>query len=86
MKSVIARPLLDQRTQPEKSPEKPLKTPPEADFEEKFSESEAFLWRLIQRFGEGKSDSTIVTEVLGMTGKKYNEGKDLLERLRRQYG
>lgn len=85
MKTVIARPLLDQRTPVEKSPVKPLKTPSEADLEEKFSESDAFLWRLILKYGEGKSDSTIVTEILGMTGKKYGEGKDLLERLRRQF-
>ncbi len=86
MKAIISRPLLNQGIQPEKSPEKTLETPPEASFDESFSESDAFLWRLIQRFGEGKSDSTIVTEVLGMTGKKYGEGKDLLEKLRKQYG
>ena len=86
MKAVISKPLLNQGTQPQKTVEKSLKTPPEADSEESFSESDAFLWRLIQRFGEGKSDSTIVTEVLGMSGKRYGEGKDLLERLRRQYG
>lgn len=85
MKAVIARPLLNQGIQPEKLPEKMLKTPPGEDFEEKFSESDAFLWRLILKYGEGKSDSTIVTEVLGMTGKKYGEGKDLLERLRSKY-
>ena len=86
MKAVISRPLLNQNIPVEKSPEKPLKTPSEADFEDNFSESDAFLWRLIQKFGDGKSDSTIVTEILGMTGKKYGEGKDLLERLRRQFG
>ena len=85
MKAVITRPLLNQDTLVEKSLEKPLKTPSDADFEEKFSESDAFLWRLILKYGEGKSDSTIVTEVLGMTGKKYGEGKDLLERLRSKY-
>ncbi|BAY86004.1 hypothetical protein NIES267_55100 [Calothrix parasitica NIES-267] len=86
MKAVITRPLLNQNTPIEKSPEKPLKAPSEENFEEKFSESDAFLWRLILKYGEGKSDSTIVTEILGMTGKKYGEGKDLLERLRRQFG
>ena len=86
MKAVISRPLLNQNIPVEKSPEKPLKTPSEADFEDIFSESDAFLWRLILKYGEGKSDSTIVTEILGMTGKKYGEGKDLLERLRRQFG
>ena len=85
MKAVIARPLLNQGIQPEKLPEKMLKPPPGEEFEEKFSESDAFLWRLILKYGEGKSDSTIVTEVLGMTGKKYGEGKDLLERLRSKY-
>lgn len=86
MKAIIARPLLNQGTQTEKSPLKTLKSPPDEDYEEYFSESDAFLWRLIQKFGADKSDSTIVTEVLGMTGKKYAEGKNLLERLRRQFG
>ena len=86
MKAVITRPLLNQGIQTENLFEKPLKTPSEADFEVNFSESDIFLWRLILKYGEGKSDSTIVTEVLGMTGKKYGEGKDLLERLRRQFG
>lgn len=86
MKAVISRPLLDQRTSIEKSPEKPLKTPPEADSSESFTESDAFLWRLISKYGEGKSDSSIVCEVMGMTGKKYGDGKDLLERLRRRFG
>lgn len=85
MKAVIARPLLNQGIQPEKLSKKTLKTLPGEEFEENFSESDAFLWRLILKYGEGKSDSTIVTEVLGMTGKKYGEGKDLLERLRSKY-
>ena len=86
MKSIISRPLFDNRTVPEKTPEKTLEPAPGRDFEENFSDADAYLWRLIQKFGAGKSDSLIVTEVLGMTGKKYAEGADLLERLRKHYG
>ena len=86
MKAVISRPLLEKGTQPEKIPEKPLKPRSEADFEEKVSESDEFLWRLILKYGEGKTDSAIVKDVLSMTGNRYSEGKDLLERLRRQFG
>ncbi len=82
MKSVVARPLFDQGIAPKKTDKKDLKTAHSKDFEKNFSESDAFLWRLIQKFGGDKSDSTIVTEVLGMTGKRYSEGKELLDRLR----
>jgi hypothetical protein len=33
-----------------------------------------------------KSDSDIVTEILGFTGKRYGEGKTVLEKLRRKFG
>lgn len=85
MKAVITRPLLDRGTTPETTPEKPLKSLPIEDFGGNFPDSEAYLWRLIQRYGDNKTDSKIVTEILGMTGKKYAEGKDLLEKLRRKY-
>lgn len=86
MKSVISRPFINQETPAQKTVEKNLEPAQKEDFQESFSESDQFLWNLIQRFGAGKSDSSIVTEVLGMTGKRYSEGKDLLEKLRRQYG
>lgn len=86
MKSIISRPFLNQEITPQKTPEKNPEPVLSKDSDEFFSDSDAFLWRLIQKFGSGKSDSSIVTEVLGMTGTKYGEGKDLLERLRRHYG
>lgn len=86
MRSIISRPLFDNRTVPQKTPEKTLEPAQSKDSEDNFSESDAFLWRLIQKFGAEKSDSSIVTEVLGMTGNRYSEGKDLLERLRKHYG
>lgn len=85
MKAVIQRPLLDHRTQPKKIPEKTPEPAQNNDFEDNLSESDAFLWRLIQKYGGDKSDSAIVTEVLGMTGKRYDEGKNLLDRLRAKY-
>lgn len=86
MKSIISRPFLNQGIEPQNTPEKIPEPAQSKDFEEIFSDSDAFLWRLIQKFGGDKSDSSIVTEILGMTGKKYAEGKTLLERLRRHYG
>jgi energy-coupling factor transporter ATP-binding protein EcfA2 len=70
----------------EKPLEKGLKSTSEAGFEEFFSDSDRLLWRMIQRFGAEKTDSAIVTEVLGFTGERYSKGKDLLERLRNQFG
>ena len=63
-----------------------LKTAKQADFEENCSDADKLLWRIIQRFGAEKSDSAIVTEVLGFTGQRYSEGKTVLEKLRRQLG
>jgi hypothetical protein len=71
---------------PEKGGEKELKPALEADFTENCSDADKLLWRLIQRFGAEKSDSAIVTEVLGYTGQRYSEGKTLLEKLRQQFG
>jgi hypothetical protein len=71
---------------PEKAPKKDLKTAQDEDFEENCSDGERVLWQLIQRVGSGKSDSAVVTEILGFTGKRYSEGKNLLERLRSQFG
>ncbi|MEH2070536.1 MAG: hypothetical protein V7K47_20645 [Nostoc sp.] len=84
--STIPQPYPDNANQPEKRAENDLKTAPGAVFEENCSDNDRLLWRLIVRFGEGKSDSTIVTEVLGFTGKRYGEGMSLLERLRKQFG
>ena len=66
--------------------EKALKTAPEAGYGGNCSENDKLLWRMIQRFGAEKSDSAIVTEVLGFTGQRYSEGKTVLESLRRQFG
>jgi energy-coupling factor transporter ATP-binding protein EcfA2 len=70
---------------PEKASEKILKAAPEADSSVFFSESDRLLWRLIQQVGEGKSDSKLVTEILGYTGHRYKEGVALLNRLREQF-
>ncbi|WP_223280258.1 hypothetical protein [Nostoc sp. PA-18-2419] len=84
--STIFQPYADNVNKPEKPAENDLKTAHQADFTENCSDNDRVLWRLIVRFGEGKSDSTIVTEVLGFTGKRYSEGVALLERLRKQFG
>ncbi|MDZ8023570.1 MAG: hypothetical protein RMX97_02575 [Nostoc sp. DedQUE11] len=83
--STIFQPYTDNAIKPEKRVVNDLKSSPGADFEENCSESDRLLWRLIQKFGEGKSDSALVTEVLGFTGKRYGEGAALLERLRKQF-
>jgi hypothetical protein len=57
-----------------------------AGLEENCSDADKLLWRIIQRFGAEKSDSDIVTEILGFTGKRYSEGKTVLEKLRRHFG
>ena len=84
--STIVQPSANNAIDPQKRVENDLKPAPEADLEENCSENDRVLWRLIQRLGSGKSDSAIVTEVLGFTGKRYGEGAALLERLRRQFG
>ena len=57
-----------------------------ADLSENCSENDRLLWRMIQRLGAEKSDSAIVTEILGFTGVRYSEGKSVLEKLRREFG
>ncbi|PHJ56164.1 hypothetical protein VF14_36695 [Nostoc linckia z18] len=84
--STIFQPYTDNAIAPQKPAENALKPAPEAGFEENCSDNDRVLWRLIQRFGEGKSDSALVTEILGFTGKRYGEGVALLERLRKQFG
>ncbi|HYX18781.1 MAG TPA: hypothetical protein VE944_31315, partial [Nostoc sp.] len=84
--STIVQPSANNAIHAEKPPENDLKPAPGADLEENCSENDRVLWRLIGRVGSGKSDSAIVTEVLGFTGKRYGEGAALLERLRRQFG
>jgi hypothetical protein len=71
---------------PENEGKKDLKPDLEADFTESCSDADKLLWRLIQRLRAEKSDSAIVTEVLGYTGQRYSEGKTLLEKLRQQFG
>ncbi|MEH2377308.1 MAG: hypothetical protein V7K27_00120 [Nostoc sp.] len=84
--STIVQPYLDFAINPQKRVENDLKPAPEADLEENCSANDRVLWRIIQRLGGEKSDSAIVTEVLGFTGKRYGEGAALLERLRKQFG
>jgi hypothetical protein len=84
--STIVRTYYDNAINPQKRVENDLKAAPEAGSEENCSENDRILWRVIQRLGGEKSDSAIVTEVLGFTGKRYGEGAALLERLRKQFG
>ncbi|MHC5822006.1 MAG: ATP-binding protein [Nostoc sp.] len=84
--STIVQPYYDNAINPQKRVENDLKPALEADLGENCSDNERLLWRVIQRLGGDKSDSAIVTEVLGFTGKRYGEGAALLERLRKQFG
>ncbi|MCV3215114.1 hypothetical protein OGM63_16605 [Plectonema radiosum NIES-515] len=84
--STMLPPNSDNASQDKKGVENALKTAPAADFEENCSDADRLLWRMIQRFGAEKSDSAIVTEILGFTGTRYSEGKTVLEKLRREFG
>jgi energy-coupling factor transporter ATP-binding protein EcfA2 len=84
--STMLPPSQDNAIAPKNDPEKALKTAREADLGENCSESDRLLWRMIQRFGSEKSDSAIVTEILGFTGQRYSEGRTVLEKLRRHFG
>jgi hypothetical protein len=79
-------PNSDNAIQPKNEAENALKAAPGDDFGVNCSSNEELLWRIIQRFGAEKCDSAIVTEILGFTGKRYSEGKSLLEKLRREFG
>ncbi|AFY31623.1 hypothetical protein [Calothrix sp. PCC 7507] len=83
--TTVLQPLPNNQIMDEKRHEKPLKSAQEADSEENCSDSDRLLWRLIQRLGANKSDSSVVTEVLGFTGRRYAEGVALLEKLRKQF-
>ena len=76
----------DNAIQPKNEAENDLKTASGADFGVNCSSNDELLWRIVQRFGAEKSDSAIVTEILGYTGKRYSEGKTVLEKLRREFG
>ncbi len=84
--STILPPNSNNVIQDKKGDENALKTAPRADLGVNCSSSDELLWRMIQRFGAEKSDSAIVTEILGFTGKRYSEGKTVLEKLRRDFG
>jgi energy-coupling factor transporter ATP-binding protein EcfA2 len=84
--STMLAPGTDNARAAQNAPENALKTAPEAGFEVNCSDADKLLWRMIQRFGSEKSDSVIVTEVLGFTGVRYSEGKSVLEKLRREFG
>ncbi|BAZ50145.1 hypothetical protein NIES4103_27590 [Nostoc sp. NIES-4103] len=81
----IPQPYPNNVINPEKTAENTRKTAHSQGFSDSFSDESRLLWRMIQRLGEGKNDSAIVTEVMGFTGQRYGEGKDLLERLRREF-
>jgi energy-coupling factor transporter ATP-binding protein EcfA2 len=84
--STMLPPNSDNAIQHKNEAENALKSAYGADFGVNCSSNEELLWRIIQRFGAEKSDSAIVTEILGFTGKRYSEGKSLLEKLRREFG
>jgi energy-coupling factor transporter ATP-binding protein EcfA2 len=84
--STILPPNSDNAIQDKKESENALKSSPGADYVVNCSSNDELLWRIIQRFGVEKSDSAIVTEILGFTGKRYSEGKSFLEKLRREFG
>jgi len=84
--STVLAPGRDNAIHPKNEAEKPEEAPLERVLPENCSDADRLLWRMIQRFGAEKSDSAIVTEVLGFTGKRYSEGVSLLEKLRRDFG
>ncbi|WP_414546086.1 hypothetical protein [Nostoc sp. CCY0012] len=83
--STIVQPSTNNAIRHEKTVENDLKPASGKDLSDSFSDESRLLWRMIQRFGAEKSDSAIVTEVLGFTGKRYGEGVILLERLRKEF-
>lgn len=85
MKAAIVHPYPNHLKNAQNAPEKDVKPAVEAGLKDFFSDRDKLIWRLIQRLGDGKSDSAIVTEILGFTGKRYSEGVALLERLRKQF-
>ncbi len=70
--STILPPSPDNVIAPQNEEKNALETAPEAVFGENCSDADRLLWRIVQRFGSEKSDSAIVTEVLGFTGKRYS--------------
>ncbi|MGI8500123.1 MAG: hypothetical protein ACR2LR_03150, partial [Hassallia sp.] len=66
--STMLAPGTDNAIQDKKGGKNALKTALEAGFDQNCSDADRLLWRMIQRFGAEKSDSAIVTEVLGFTG------------------
>ncbi len=84
--STMLAPSQDNASHAEEGGKNDLKTAPAEDLSENCSDSDRLLWRIVQRFGSEKSDSAIVTEVLGFTGKRYSEGASLLTKLRREFG
>jgi ABC-type oligopeptide transport system ATPase subunit len=83
--TTLLQPSLNNQIMDEKKHEKPLKSAQGANSEDNCSDSDRILWRLIQRLGANKTDSTVVTEILGFTGKRYSEGVTLLERLKKEF-
>lgn len=84
--ATIVQPYHDNAKNPKISPGQSPKTATEADSSDFCSPEERLIWRLIQQVGADKSDSHIVTEVMGFTGKRYAQGVALLEKLRRLLG
>ncbi|WGV23456.1 hypothetical protein [Halotia branconii] len=84
--STIVQPSPNNAISTENHPEQSLKTSQDKDYSENTGDENRLIWRLIQKFGEGKSDSTIATEILGYTGKRYDQGMRLIEKLRRDFG
>lgn len=70
----------------QKSAEQSPESLSDAGFSDSSSEEKRLLWRIIQQVSANKSDSAIITEILGYTGKRYQLGAKLLQSLREEYG
>jgi energy-coupling factor transporter ATP-binding protein EcfA2 len=84
--STIVQPYQQNATGPQNEAEQSLKPASGEGLSDCSSDESRLIWRMIQRFGADKSDSMIVTEILGYTGKRYDQGVQLLQKLRQQFG
>jgi len=81
----IQQPSPNNSNHTQKAPEQSPQPASDEDFEAFSQDNNRILWRLIQQFGAEKTDSAIVTEILGFTGKRYGQGKALLDTLRQEF-
>lgn len=84
--ATIVQPQGNHAITPQQSSEQSPEPAQEEGFEEIVPGGDRLLWRLICQLGDGKSDSAVVTEVLGYTGRRYQQGCELLADLRAKFG